>query len=215
MSYVRTLKRIRTRKTNYRKRQALLIGRQNFVTIKITNQNVIAQVLKPEIGGDVVKVSVHSRELRRHGWKGSLNSLPACFLLGILLGKKARQNGIEKAILYIGNKPFTSRIAACMKGIVESRMDVPISEETFPSQDRLYGRHIADYAIKVKSEDINKYNRLFSSLIREGLVPENYQSHVREITSRILEENLSGQVKTQNQHPSSLSSSISGDRPAE
>ena len=215
MSYVRTLKRIRTRKTNYRKRQALLIGRQNFVTIKITNQNVIAQVLKPEIGGDVVKVSVHSRELRRHGWKGSLNSLPACFLLGILLGKRARQRGIEKAILYIGNKPFTSRIAGCMKGIVESGMDIPISEETFPSQDRLYGRHIADYAIKTRNEDVNKYNRLFSSLIREGLVPENYQSHVGEITSRVLEKQPSGQVKNQNQHPSSPSSSVSGDRPTE
>jgi large subunit ribosomal protein L18 len=176
---------------------------------------VIAQVHKPEIGGDVVKVSTHSRELRRHGWKGSLNSLPACFLIGILLGKKARQNGIEKAILYIGNKPFTSRIAACMKGIVESGMDIPISKETFPSQDRLYGRHIADYAIKIRNEDINKYNSLFSSLIREGLVPENYQSHVGEITSRILEVNLSGQVKNQHQHPSTVSSSMSGDRPTE
>jgi large subunit ribosomal protein L18 len=215
MSYVRTLKRIRSHKTNYRKREALLISRQNFVTIKITNQNVIAQVLKPEIGGDVVKVSVHSRELRRHGWKGSLNSLPACFLLGILLGKKAMQNGIEKAILYIGNKPFTSRIAACMKGIVEAGMDVPISEETFPSQDRLNGRHIADYATKVKKEDINRYNRLFSSIIREGLIPENYQSHVGEITSTILKDKLSGEKKNQHQHSSNPSSPILGDKPGE
>jgi large subunit ribosomal protein L18 len=78
MNYVHTLKRIRTHKTNYRKREALLISKQEFVTIKISNQNVIAQVLKPEIQGDIVRVSTHSRELRRYGWKGSLNSLPAC-----------------------------------------------------------------------------------------------------------------------------------------
>ena len=190
MSYVHTLKRIRTHKTNYRKRQALLVSKQDFVTIKITNQNVIAQVLKPEIRGDIVRVSTHSRELRRYGWKGSLNSLPACFLVGLVLGRKALEKGVDKAILYIGNKPFTSRIAACMKGIVQAGINIPISSESYPTEHRLNGQHIAEYALKIKTEDINKYNRYFSSLLREGLVPENYQSHVEEITARILKEEL-------------------------
>ena len=190
MSYVHTLKRIRTHKTNYRKRQALLVSKQDFVTIKITNQNVIAQVLKPEIRGDIVRVSTHSRELRRYGWKGSLNSLPACFLVGLVLGRKALEKGVDKAILYIGNKPFTSRIAACMKGIVQAGINIPISSESYPTEHRLNGQHIAEYALKIKTEDINKYNRYFSSLLREGLVPENYQSHVEETTARILKEEL-------------------------
>jgi large subunit ribosomal protein L18 len=185
MSYVHTLKRIRTHKTNYRKRQALLISKQDFVTIKITNQNVIAQVLKPEIQGDIVRVSTHSRELRRYGWKGSLNSLPACYLVGLVLGRKALEKGVDKAVLYIGNKPFTSRIAACMKGIVQAGINIPISSESYPTEHRLNGQHIAEYALKIKTEDINKYNKYFSSLLREGLVPENYQSHVEEITARI------------------------------
>ena len=188
MSYVHTLKRIRTHKTNYRKRQALLVSRQNFVTIKITNQNLIAQILKPEILGDIVKVSAYSRELRRYGWKGSLNSLPACYLAGALLGKKALEKGVNKAVLYIGSKPFTSRIAACMKGIVQAGVNIPISSESFPPEYRLNGQHIADYALKIKSEDIDKYNRNFSSIIREGLVPENYQTHVKEIAALILSE---------------------------
>lgn len=197
MSYVHTLKRIRTHKTNYRKRQALLVSRQDFVTIKITNQNVIAQVLKPQIRGDIVRVSTHSRELRRYGWKGSLNSLPACFLVGTLLGRKALEKGVDKAVLYIGNKPFTSRIAACMKGIVQAGINVPISAESFPTEHRLNGQHIAEYALKIKTEDINKYNRHFSSLLREGLVPENYQSHVEEITARILKEELHHGIHTE------------------
>jgi large subunit ribosomal protein L18 len=189
MGYVHTLKRIRTHKTNYRKRQALLISKQNFVTIKITNQNLVAQVLKPEISGDRVKVSTHSRELRRHGWKGSLNSLPACFLVGILLGRKALEKGVKNAILYIGNKPFTSRVAACAKGIVHAGVNIPISSESFPSEHRLNGQHIANYATKLKEENIEKYNKYFSSIIREGLMPENYQMHVEEITRLIMNPN--------------------------
>jgi large subunit ribosomal protein L18 len=185
MSYVHTLKRIRTHKTNYRKREALLISKQDFVTIKITNQNLIAQVLKPEIWGDRVKVSTHSRELRRHGWKGSLNSLPACFLVGTLLGRKALEKGVKNAVLYVGNKPFTSRVAACAKGIVHAGVNIPISSESFPSEHRLNGQHIADYAAKLREENIEKYNKHFSSIIREGLAPENYQTHVKEITKLI------------------------------
>ncbi len=205
MSYVHTLKRIRTHKTNYRKREALLISKQDFVTIKISNQNVIAQVLKPEIQGDIVRVSTHSRELRRYGWKGSLNSLPACFLVGLVLGRKALEKGVDKAVLYIGNKPFTSRIAACMKGIVQAGINIPISSESYPTEHRLNGQHIAEYALKIKTEDINKYNKYFSSLLKEGLVPENYQSHVEEITARILKEELTRGIyneKESNKRPS-------------
>lgn len=210
MSYIHTLKRIRTHKTNYRKRQALLVSRQNFVTIKITNQNLNAQILKPEILGDIVKVSVYSRELRRYGWKGSLNSLPACYLAGALLGKKALEKGIDKAVLYLGRKPFTSRIAACMKGIVQAGVNIPISSESFPPEYRINGQHIADYAIKIKSEDIDKYNRNFSSIIREGLVPENYQTHVKEIASLILSEKSHNEHDRENANVQSPSDSPKG-----
>jgi large subunit ribosomal protein L18 len=210
MSYVHTLKRIRTHKTNYRKRQALLVSRQNFVTIKITNQNLIAQILKPEILGDIVKVSAYSRELRRYGWKGSLNSLPACYLAGALLGKKALEKGVNKAVLYIGSKPFTSRIAACMKGIVQAGVNIPISSESFPPEYRLNGQHIVDYALKIKSEDIDKYNRNFSSIIREGLVPENYQTHVKEIAALILSEKPHNEHDRENANVQSPSDPLKG-----
>jgi len=58
------LKRNRQKKTNYRKREALLISRSSFITVKISDQNVICQVLKPTLAGDVVISSVHSRELK-------------------------------------------------------------------------------------------------------------------------------------------------------
>lgn len=186
MSYLRTLKRIRNNKTNYRKRTALLISKQDFITIKISNQNVQAQIARPEIVGDAVSTSVHSRELARYGWKGSLNNIPACFLIGLLLGKKAKEKRVQKAVLYTGNNQFTSRIAACLKGIIEAGVHIPVSKDSFPHESRLNGQHIAQYAEKIKTEGIEKYNARFSLLLRQGLEPENYQTHIEEVATKIL-----------------------------
>lgn len=184
MTYVRTLKRIRLDKTNYRKRAAVIIGRHSFVTVKVTDQNVAAQMLKPTPTGDLVIASVHSHELAKQGWKGSLNSLPACYLTGLLLGKKALEKGTSKAILYIGKDHFTTRVAACVKGIADSGVNMPLSEESFPDSDRLSGQHIADYANALKSNQ-DEYNSRFSALLKNGLKPEDYPSHFEEIRFKI------------------------------
>jgi len=184
LTYVQTLKRIRQDKTNYRRRAALLIGRHSFVTIKVSDQNVATQVLKPTPTGDIVVASVHSRELAKQGWKGAFNNLPACYLTGMLLGKKALEKGVNDAVLYIGKDHFTSRVAACLKGIVESGIKMLVSEESLPPQERITGQHIAEYANTLK-EDQELYNSRFSAIIKKGLSPEDYPSHFEEIKSKI------------------------------
>ena len=184
MTYVHTLKRIREDKTNYRKRSAILIGRHLFVTVKISDQNVAAQVLKPTPTGDIVIASAHSRELAEHGWKGTFNNLPACYLTGMLLGKKAIQKEIDAAVLYIGKNHFTSRVGACMKGIVDAGVSMPVSEESLPDEERISGQHIAEYSHTLK-EDEKEYNSRFSAILKNGLKPEDYPSHFEEIKSKI------------------------------
>ncbi|HKF26777.1 MAG TPA: 50S ribosomal protein L18 [Nitrososphaera sp.] len=184
MTYVHTLKRIREDKTNYRKRSAILIGRHLFVTVRISDQNVAAQVLKPTPTGDIVIASAHSRELAEHGWKGTFNNLPACYLTGMLLGKKAIQKEIDAAVLYIGKNHFTSRVGACMKGIVDAGVSMPVSEESLPDEDRISGQHIAEYSHTLK-EDEKEYNSRFSAILKNGLKPEDYPSHFEEIKSKI------------------------------
>ncbi|HEV8406068.1 MAG TPA: 50S ribosomal protein L18 [Nitrososphaera sp.] len=184
MTYVHTLKRIRENKTNYRKRAAILIGRRSFVTVKVSDQNVLAQVLKPTPTGDIVIASSHSRELAKQGWKGTFNNLPACYLTGMLLGKKALSKGVENAVLYIGKDHFTSRVAACMKGIVDGGISMPVSEESLPGQERITGQHIADYAGILK-ENQEEYKSRFSAILKNGLSPEDYPSHFQEIKSRL------------------------------
>lgn len=184
MTYVQTLKRIRSDKTNYRKRAALLIGRHSFVTVKVSDQNVAAQVLKPTPTGDIVIASAHSRELAKQDWKGAFNNLPACYLTGLLMGKKMLEKGVKNAVLYIGKDHFTSRVAACLKGIVDSGVTMPVSEESLPPEERITGRHIAKYASTLK-EDQEEYNSRFSAILKNGLKPEDYPTHFEEVRSKI------------------------------
>lgn len=184
MTYVHTLKRIRSNKTNYRKRAALLIGRHSFVTVKVSAQNVTAQMIKPTSSGDIVLASAHSRELAKQGWKGAFNNLPACYLTGLLLGKKALAKDIKNAVLYIGKDHFTSRVASCLKGIVDSGIDMPASEESLPDEKRISGQHIAEYADILK-ENQEEFTSRFSALLNNGLNPQDYPTHFEEIRSKI------------------------------
>jgi len=90
MAYSKILQRIRSEKTNYRKRKIMLMGKRDFITVNVTNENTQVQIVKPEIKGDKVLASAHSRFLikrwmerfskkysciifdRLHGWKKSI-----------------------------------------------------------------------------------------------------------------------------------------------
>jgi large subunit ribosomal protein L18 len=187
MVYASTFRRIREGKTNYRKREKLLVGKQDFVTVNISDQNVSAQLIRPDLLGDKVLASVHSNELLSYGWKGSRKNIPSCYLVGLLLGKKCLQKKISRAILYIGKRHFTTKIAACLKGLSEAGLEMPFSENIVPSDKRIQGNHIADYAKKLKAND-DLYKSTFSSSLRLGLEPEKYPSHFSEVKNRIVNE---------------------------
>lgn len=187
MVYTSTFRRIREGKTNYRKREKLLIGKQDFVTVNVSDENVSAQLIRPDLLGDKVMASVHSNELLSYGWKGSRKNVPSCYLVGLLLGKKCLQKKITRAILYIGKRHFTTKIAACLKGLSEAGLNMPFSENIIPSEQRIQGNHIAEYAKKLKAND-ELYKSRFSSNLGLGLEPENYASHFSEVKDRIVNE---------------------------
>jgi len=186
LGYISTLKRIREGKTDYRKRKAILVGRHVFASIRISNENVIVQITKAEVKGDRVLVSAHSRELLKYGWRGSRKSMPACYLVGLLAGKKAKTKGIDSCIIYTGLRGFTSRIAACTKGLIDAGLKIPVDDDSLPNEDMIMGRHIVDYANLLKSHDTNVYNKRFSALIARGLKPEDYIEHFKDVKDNIL-----------------------------
>ncbi len=189
MVYTSTFRRIRERKTNYRKREKLLVGKKDFVTVNVSDQNISAQLIRPELLGDKVMASVHSNELLSYGWKGSRKNIPSCYLVGLLLGKKCLQKKISSAILYIGKRHFTTKIAACLKGLSEAGLEMPFSENILPSEDRIQGNHIADYAKKLKAND-DVYKSRFSSNLGSGLEPEKYPSHFSEVKDKIVNDKV-------------------------
>jgi len=189
MVYTSTFRRIREKKTNYRKREKLLVGKKDFVTVNVSDQNISAQLIRPDLLGDKVMASVHSNELLSYGWKGSRKNIPSCYLVGLLLGKKCLQKKISSAILYIGKRHFTTKIAACLKGLSEAGLELPFSESILPSEDRIQGNHIADYAKKLKAND-DMYKSRFSSNLGSGLEPEKYPSHFSEVKDKIVNDKV-------------------------
>ena len=125
----------------------MLMSKSDFITINVTNENTQVQILKPEITGDKVIVSAHSRFLLKDGWKGSRKNIPAAYLTGYFAGKKALSKGVDNAIVYSGTRKYTQRMAAGVKGIIDAGIKVPSSEEAFPSEERINGEHL-----KVKND---------------------------------------------------------------
>uniref|UniRef100_A0A7J2TI66 Large ribosomal subunit protein uL18 n=1 Tax=Archaeoglobus fulgidus TaxID=2234 RepID=A0A7J2TI66_ARCFL len=173
-------RRRREGKTNYRKRLKLLLSKKPRLVVRITNQRVIAQIVKYKPEGDEVIVAVDSSKLRDFGWKGDLNNTPASYLTGLLIGKKALEAGISEAILDIGLRTPTkgSRVFAVLKGAVEAGLNVPHSEEILPDESRILGEHIAEY-YRQKPE-------VFSEYEKRGLSPEKLPEHVKELKMKIL-----------------------------
>jgi large subunit ribosomal protein L18 len=160
MAYSKILRRLREEKTNYKKRGTMLMGKRDFITINITNENTQVQVLKPEMTGDKVIASAHSRYLLEKGWKGSRKSVPAAYLTGYIAGKKALGKGAKDAILYTGTRKYTQRMAAALKGVVDAGVQVPANSETFPPEERINGEHLA-----VKN-DISKIKSTIDSEVK-------------------------------------------------
>jgi large subunit ribosomal protein L18 len=153
MAYSTILRRLREEKTNYKKRKLLLMGRRNFVTVQISNENTLVQIHKPEFTGDKVIASAHSRFLISKGWKGSRKNMPAAYLTGYYAAKKALTKGATDVILYSGTRKYTQRMAAALKGIIDAGLTVPADTEALPGDDRVSGEHlqVKNDVAKIKS----------------------------------------------------------------
>jgi len=174
--------------TDYKARRKAVASRKLLLVVRISGKNVSAQFIKPQVSGDRVIASVHSHALRKLKWSGSLKSVPACYLLGLLAGKRAAGKGVHEAILYNGLAPFIggARIAAFARGVSESGVKIPVAEEALPADSRLKGEPIAKYASALLKESKSSYQRRFSALLRAGFRPEDYPSLLEQTKQVIL-----------------------------
>ncbi|MEM0118611.1 MAG: 50S ribosomal protein L18 [Conexivisphaerales archaeon] len=184
--YTQVFRRRREGKTDYKKRRALVISRIPFVSVFISSKNVYAQIARATPEGDKVIVSANSLQLRKSGWNGSGKSLPACYLTGLLLGKKAKDAGLdEEVILYTGLRAYVpgSRLSAVAKGLVDSGIKLRVDEESLPEEGRVSGEHIAEYARHLKGSE--EFERKFSALLSRNLNPEGIRDNFEAVKAKI------------------------------
>jgi len=140
-------RRRREGRTDYRRRLNLLRSGKTRLVVRKTLNNTIIQFIEYKEGGDNILVSANSNELKRKfGWKYSTSTTPAAYLTGLLAGKKAKDKGIGECVFDIGRHPPVkgSRVFASIKGVTDSGIECPHSEEKIPTEDRLMGKHLDD-----------------------------------------------------------------------
>ena len=187
-SYRVQYRRRRERKTDYTARRILAISDVPRVVVRVSNQNIIVQLVKSHIIGDEILTQTSSKELsEKYGWLASGKNIPAAYLLGLIAGNKSLKAGIEKANLDLGLKRATkgSKIFAVVKGANDAGLYIPNDSDIIPSPERINGSIIAEYAENM--EDPLEYETRFSSYLRSGLRPEALNSHFEEVKARIEE----------------------------
>ncbi len=166
-------RRRREGKTNYHLRRRLVRGRKIRVVVRLSNNHCLIQFIEAEIAGDRILSAAHSRELKDFKWSGGTSNLPSTYLTGYLAGMKAQKAKISSAIFDIGLKPpvYGSRVFAALKGLVDAGMAIPHSEKVFPSENRITGQHIVEYAQLLKKEDPEKFKKQYSQFKRMKVDP--------------------------------------------
>lgn len=181
-------RRRREGKTDYKRRLKLLLSNKPRLIIRRSLKNIVMQIAEYAEKGDKILVSANSKELeKKYGWKYSRNNLPASYLTGYIIGKKAVKKGVKHAIFDIGlvNSVKGCKIYSGLKGALDAGLKVPCSEQILPNEDSIKGKNIAEYAKKLLKEDKQKYERVFSAYIKKGIKAEEIQKHFEDTKKKI------------------------------
>ncbi|KAI9204850.1 uncharacterized protein BJ171DRAFT_503834 [Polychytrium aggregatum] len=170
--YQTKYRRRREGKTDYYARKRLVTQAKNKynspkyrMVVRLTNKDIITQIVYAKITGDVVLAAAYSHELPNYGVEVGLTNYAAAYATGLLLARRVLQKlGLDKhypgneeingekyevepvddgpkpfrAFLDVGLRPTTtgSRIFGALKGAVDGGLAIPHSEQRFPGYDK-------------------------------------------------------------------------------
>ncbi|MFW9825185.1 MAG: 50S ribosomal protein L18 [Candidatus Thorarchaeota archaeon] len=172
--YRRPFRRRIDGKTDYHKRLKLLKSRKLRVVVRSSNNHLIVQIIQSKLGGDKVLISAFSKELTsKYEWVANTGNIPASYLTGYLAGLRAKKASLQNAIFDLGMFYNRNRVLAACKGVLDAGIEIPYNEEFFPEgiEERINGRHIENYAEKLKAEDPEKYEKIFSGYLKTKVNP--------------------------------------------
>jgi len=167
--YQTKFRRRREGKTDFQARQHMITQDKNKyntpkyrLVVRFTNRDVITQITKSNIQGDVVVAAAYARELAHHGIKYGLTNYAAAYATGLLIARRiltkfnlaAKYKGVEKpdgapfsvkdldgdephpfaAVLDVGLIRTTTghRVFGALKGAVDGGLRIPHTEKRFP-----------------------------------------------------------------------------------
>ena len=170
--------------TDYRKRIRILSSKSPRLVIRKSLRSIQASIVDYSSKGDIVKVCAHSSRLKGLGWDYSLSNLPAAYLVGYLLGKKAKKAKLDKAIADIGLHKSVkgSKIYAVVAGAVDAGLEIPHKKEILPSKERILGAHIMKYAEMLKKSGSQPN---FGGYVKNNVDPAIIGKKVEEVKGRI------------------------------
>ena len=133
-----------TSKTNYKKRLKLVKSKDIRLVIRPHLNNLTVQFIEFSEGGDKILITVNSSKLKGLGWKAYRGNIPSAYLTGLYAGLLAKKKNLKSAILDIGNYRSVkgSRIYSALKGVIDSGVNVPHSDNILPSEDSISGKII-------------------------------------------------------------------------
>jgi large subunit ribosomal protein L18 len=187
--HVVPFRRKREGRTNYKKRLQLLVSGKARVVIRKSLDNIMAQIVEYNQVGDKILLSCHSNELKKFGWNSSKSNLPAAYLVGLLLGIKAKEKKITEGVLDICLNPSTrgSRIYAVVKGLIDAGFSVHCSKDILPTDERVSGKHIVEYASKLKRKNKELFDRQFSIYTKNNIDPEKFTEYFDAVKKKVVE----------------------------
>jgi len=142
---LRTVKRRRREnRTDYKARRILLTSGLPRIVVRRTNKYFILQAVESDEAQDKVLATITSKDLLKNGWtaKGSLKSVPAGYLTGLLFAKKLGGKGKYIVDLGMARTLKGGRMFAVVKGLIDGGLDIPANEKVFPSEERLNGEYL-------------------------------------------------------------------------
>jgi len=193
-------RRRREGKTDYYARKRLINQDKNKyntpkhrLVVRITNRDVIAQVVYSKMNGDVVRTSAYAHELPGFGLKVGLTNYASCYCVGLLLARRMLKQlklddaykGVEEVTAEMyeieandeGPRPFRcfldiglarastgARIFGILKGAVDGGLDIPHNEKRFPGYDN----------------DAKEYDAEFHQSMIMGTHVSDYMEHLLE-----------------------------------
>jgi len=168
---MKTLKRRKLEgKTDYQKRLKLLKSLSPRLVFRKTNRYIIAQYITSKEAQDKIEIGMTSKELKRFGWpdefEGSLKSLPAAYLTGLLMGKEIGKKKLKTPIVDFGMIRVLSknRGYAFLRGIKDAGVEIKCDEEQFPEEERLSGKNMREDFSETFKDIKNKIEKNESSI---------------------------------------------------